>query len=156
MKRDIFFSELTPLNFKSGQLSAPPILSIISIFQLLIGAISTVLLPNIEDTCHESPIYTWMFIMIILLNCHLIITAFENLYKKIGDTQKFIYVHGIMVTGILLWLGLGHFWALFKGRDCYKDQVFIVATVLLGVIDVICIGITGLACKYYLNMQKTV
>ena len=155
MKRDIFFSELTPLNFKSSRSSPPPLLAIVTIFELLIGASSTILLPSLDDSCHESPLYTWLSVMVVGLNVHLILSALETLWEKLGTPQGFCVIHGIIIAGIVTWLGFGHYWTFFTGIECYGEQSFAVCCVLIGIMDILTVGISALSMNYYLfNKHK--
>ena len=155
MKRDIFFTELTPLNFKSSQSSPPPFLAIITIFELLIGASSTILLPSLEDSCHESPLFTWLSVMLVGLNVHLIMSALESLWEKLGKPQGLWVIHGIILTGIAIWLGLGHYWTFFTGLGCFEEQSFVVCCGLIGIMDLLSVGIAALAMNYYIYTKHT-
>ena len=149
MKRDIFFSEVTPLNFKTQKADPPPVLAIISIFEILIIACSTILLPSTQNTCEDFPLYLWLSVMIIVLNMHLILAGVENLCGKFGVVKGFGIAHGILLAGIISWLGFGHFTVFFQGIGCFQAQVFWVSSTLIGILDLLFLSTLAMVLHYY-------
>ena len=145
MKRDIFFTEVTPLNFKTNNSSNLPLIQILSIFEILILGLSTILLPTIENTCNNSPLYFWLSAMIVLLNIHLIVTGVENLLSKFNESTSFWFLHMIVLGVNVIWMILGHYWVLYQGVDCYSYQDFVASSILLGLLDFLFLSLLTIA-----------
>jgi hypothetical protein len=154
MKKDIFFSEVTPLNFRANESKFIPIIPIISIFQVVVAASSTILLPYVEYSCNESPLYFWLTGMILIHNCHLILTALENFMIRFGYCKGLWVLHTIMVLLIESWSGLGHYLTLYKGLSCIGGQDFTSCCVLLGMMDLLTILLIGITVNNFFSPDR--
>lgn len=143
MKRDILFDELTPLSFKTKSIPPPPVFSVAFVFEVLTAAFCWVLMPSLTSTCEAANLYLWLFILVIGINMHLFAAGIENFIKQ--ELQGFKVIHSLFLTAACLWMGYGHYLALFKGLTCWDHDIFWASTTIMASFDLV--G-SGLAVSY--------
>lgn len=137
MKRDIFFDEFTPLNFKSEAEESKQNLQLIFLFEILLVACGCIILPKLEETCEQIPLSFWVSIMIIFVNLHLIIAGLEMFLKKFEISIKNSAVHYFCSGLILMWMAYGNFLIFYQGLGCLGQQDYIVSSIFISTLDIL-------------------
>ena len=153
MKRDIFFSEITPLKFDRAKSPIPPFIEYISMIQMITGILGTFFLMWLESTCRKSPLYFWLSLMIIIIDLHLTLSAIENLLEKLRtEVKQFYIVHTIMISMIISWIIFGHYVTFYQGIECYKNEDFLACCILISFLDIFSFGLLGMILNYYYSI----
>ena len=140
MKRDL---EIKPLIAKEENTKSPAC-SVLAIFEVLVVCSSVSYLPFIDDECPDSPLRKWAVLLIGICGAHLGVFTLERLTSNSAIAS----VHLVIISALVAWLGLGHYWVAVRGIDCNGSNEFLACSLLLVCFDIL---LTGMGSSLLVN-----